>query len=438
MHWYYAWWGAKKYHHPSEELLVVGVTGTSGKSSTVSLLRQLLEAAGFVVGSLSTIDFSIAGENKLNNQKMTMLGRAQTQQYLREMVHKGCQIAIVENTSEGSVQHRFRFTNYDFIAFTNLYPEHIESHGSFENYKAAKLRIFEYIAKYKRKNIKDIKIKIPGWEETVPKMAILNANSEHVNDFSQFPFDEVSFFSRSDKKMYIDDKEKNNLLSVENIRSNKEGLAFTLHGKEIQTKMYGEYNVMNIVAAVSIARVLKIDWDILINTVQKFQGVPGRIEFIPEAEEKNFQVIVDYAFEPVAMKALYDVVQLISPKRIIHVFGSTGGGRDKERRFTVGKFVAENANICIITDEDPYDDNPQDIINDVARACTQAGKVEGKDLFKMVERGKAIEEAIMMAGEGDLVLVTGKGSEQAMVVKGELVPWDDRDVVRSAISKRTN
>ena len=130
-----AWFGAVKYRHPSEKILVIGITGTSGKSSTIFFLRQLLEDSGYKVGSLSTIDFYIAGESKLNDQKMTMLGRMQIQKYLRLMVDKGCQIAIVETTSEGAVQYRNRFINYDLMVLTNLYPEHIEAHGSFENYK---------------------------------------------------------------------------------------------------------------------------------------------------------------------------------------------------------------------------------------------------------------------------------------------------------------
>jgi len=289
------------------------------------------------------------------------------------------------------------------------------------------------LPKSKRKKIKDLPIHISGWEGSVPKVAILNANSEHVQDFAKFPFDERFFFSRMDMSVYEKWREDDAHLQVSDIKSNKEGLSFTLQGKHLQTKMYGEYNVMNILAAVSIARVLKVDWKILMDTIEKFQGVPGRIEFIPEATKQGFQVIVDYAFEPVAMKALYEVVHLIAPKRIIHVFGSTGGGRDVERRFSVGKFVAENANVCIITDEDPYNDDPQKIIDDVAGACIQAGKVEGEDLIKILDRKKAIKMAIELAEKGDLVLITGKGSEQAMVVKDKLIPWDDREVVKSSI-----
>ncbi|MCB9798205.1 UDP-N-acetylmuramyl-tripeptide synthetase [Candidatus Nomurabacteria bacterium] len=432
-HFFYGWLGARKYGKPSEELLVVGITGTSGKSSTVALLRQLLESSGFVVGSLSTIDFSIAGENKLNDQKMTMLGRAQIQKYLREMVDKGCQIAIVETTSEGVLQHRHRFINYDIVLYTNLYPEHIEHHGSFENYKKAKLDIFRYIANGKRKAAKTLAFKHPHWKDIIPKIGIANGNSEHASDFLQFSFDEKGVFLRLDKEKEIQTIDFDLVVGADDISIAPEGIAFQVDGYEMKAHMYGEYNVMNILSAISIARALGVSYEKIQKSVQAFRGVPGRIELISQASDYGFQVIVDYAFEPIAIEALYKVVELMGPKRVIHVFGSTGGGRDIERRFTVGKFVAKHADICIITDEDPYDDDPQAIIDDVVSACQEGGKTLDKDLFSVLDRKMAITKAIHMAKAGDVVLITGKGSEQAMVVKGTLIPWDDRDIARGAI-----
>lgn len=425
-HFFYAWLGARKYGHPSNELLVIGITGTSGKSSSVALLRQLLESAGFVVGSLSTIDFYIAGENKLNDQKMTMLGRSQIQQYMREMVDKGCQIAIIETTSEGVLQYRHRFINYDVAMITNLYPEHIEHHGSFENYKNAKLDIFKKIAACSRKKTKDLRFKNDQWADVVPKIGIVNANNEHAQDFLNFSFEEKGAFYRVDKEREVTLGSLDFSIGADDIKISNDGIAFSVEGHQYSAKMYGEYNVMNILAAMSIASAIGVSQETIVNAVKTFRGVPGRIEFIHEAEEYDFQVIVDYAFEPVAMEALYEVVKLIEPKRIIHVFGSTGGGRDVERRFTVGEFVAKHADVCIITDEDPYDDDPQAIIDDVFGACEKAGKKKDINLYSDLDRSKAIEKAIHLAKEGDLVLITGKGSEQAMVVKGRLVPWDDR------------
>ncbi len=429
-HLYYAWYGALEYHHPADCLLVIGITGTSGKSSTTFFLRQILESAGFKVGSLSTIDFYINGEMKLNDQKMTMLGKMQIQKYLREMVNKQCDIAIVETTSEGVVQHRHRFINYDIAMLTNLYPEHIESHGSFKNYKGAKLSFFKHIANLRRKNVHGTQRRWTGpraltpkvqkiFSNTIPKIAVVNGDNEYANEFLQYSFDEKLQFQSSNA----------------NIVTDKNGLHFVWNGNSFHAPLYGEHNVSNILAALTVAHRLQISEALLKQAVNNLQGPEGRLEFIKEAEAKGFQVIVDYAFEPVAIQKLYEVVKLLVPKRVIHVFGSTGGGRDVQRRFTVGEFVGNHADMCIITDEDPYDDNPQTIIDDVASAVLKTGKQEGTNIFKILDRKEAIEKALEMAGPQDLVLITGKGSEQGMVVKGKIIPWDDRKIVREVLKK---
>lgn len=431
-HLFYAWWGSVKYHHPSEELFVIGVTGTSGKSTTVYFLRQLLEDVGFKVGSLTTIDFYIAGEQKMNDKKMTMLGKMQIQEYLRKMADKKCDIAIVETTSEGAVQHRHRFINYDMILLTNLYPEHIESHGSFENYKNAKLGVFRYIAGSKRKlkgtwelSAKGrISLWLRNWGDCVPKTAIVNKETKEKAEFLKLSFEVKKEFG-----------DKSNI-EAKNIIVDKDGLHFNVDERRYDVKMYGEHNIKNILAVIQIARCLQIPWNKIQNAVNKLKPAPGRIEFISEAEEHGFQVIVDYAFEPVALESLYKVVELLKPKRVIHVCGSTGGGRDKARREPIGQLVGKKADIFIVTDEDPYDEDPKEIMEAVTEGAVKAGKEEGKDLFKILDRKAAIEKALGLAKVGDLILITGKGSEQAMCVAGgEMIEWDDRAIVRDVIQK---
>lgn len=421
-HLWYAWRGAVRYGHPSEELYVIGVTGTSGKSSVIDFLRQALEAQGFTVGSLSTVDFYVAGERKLNDKKMTMLGLEQNQAYLRKMVEKKCDIAIIETTSEGRVQHRHRFINYDTMSLTNLYPEHIESHGSFEKYKKAKVDIFAYVASSKRKVGSALSTKIAShFKDIIPKFAIVNSDTKQANEFLLKTFDGLWTFGMNAEE------EKHMLIS--DVEESRDGLHVSLNGMKVQPKVYGKYNAMNVGAVATILQSIGGQLD----SLDTLHAVPGRIEIIEEAKAKGFSVIVDYAFEPVAIAALYETVKLFEPTRIIHVFGSTGGGRDVSRRKTVGEFIGSHADIAIVTDEDPYDDDPMDIIRDVAIAVSDTGKTTDKDLFIEVDRGKAIALAINMAQEGDIVLVTGKGSEQAMVVKGELIPWDDRGEVRKAL-----
>ena len=405
LHFFYAWYGAFKYKYPSEELLVIGITGTTGKSSVIHFLRQVLEHAGYIVGSLSTVDFYVAGEEKLNDQKMTMLGKMQIQKYLRVMLDKKCDIAIVETTSEGRLQHRHQYINYDIIVLTNFYPEHIESHGSFENYKQAKLDIFKYVS--------NCKVKRQG------KVAIVNGQSEYADEFLQFPFVQKLKFK------------------VAEVKANKEGLSFSLAGVNYWAPLYGEHNAENLAAVVTIVKSLKVSEEKIKQAFKNLLSAPGRIEFISEAVKHGFQVIVDYAFEPVALQKLYEVVALIKPSgRIIHVCGSTGGGRDKVRRRTIGKLVGERADIFMVTDEDPYEENPQEIIKTVSKAAQEAGKKLGVDLFEILDRKEAINKAIALAKTGDLVLVTGKGSEQAMCVKSGMIAWDDRQIVRESLKNK--
>jgi UDP-N-acetylmuramoyl-L-alanyl-D-glutamate--2,6-diaminopimelate ligase len=285
-HLFWAWYGAFKYKHPSEELLVIGITGTSGKSTTAYLLRQLLESAGLKVGSLSTIDFYIAGEDKLNDQKMTMLGRMQIQKYLREMVNKKCDVAIVETTSEGRMQYRHSFINYDMMMLTNLYPEHIDSHGSFEAYKRAKLDLFSYVSKLARKK----GMGNGEWvmKDFIPKIAIVNGNSKYGNEFLQFNFDKKIIFGNKQEKNYLENIEDKILFSNSSV--NKDGLHFEIEDRKFVTPMYGEHNIYNIVGAIAIARELIIDWDIISKAVATFKNVPGRNEFIDEATKLNIKL----------------------------------------------------------------------------------------------------------------------------------------------------
>ena len=426
-HLFYAAYGAFKYKFPSKKLFIIGVTGTSGKSSTIYILHQLLENAGFTVGSLSTIEFHIGQDAKLNDKKMTMLGRTAIQRYLRRMVDEGIDIAIVETTSEGRVQHRHRFIEYDVMMLTNLYPEHIESHGSFKAYKQAKVDIFDYAASLKRKNRSALTTRVQKVLQSpkVQKQAIICKDVDHHGPFASDAFDSVKYFGHKPSEFQFT-----------KVGQSAEGLHFSINDTKVQAPLFAAYNAHNITAAVAAAASLGCSEESLKEALTTLKPIPGRIEFITAAEQDGFKAIVDYAFEPVAIAALYEVVRLLKPNKIIHVFGSTGGGRDVARRFSVGEFVGLNADYCIVTDEDPYDDDPMEIMNDVAKALRDVGKKEGVDMIIEPDRSRAIALAVKRAAPGDVVLVTGKGSEQAMFVKGELLPWDDRVELRKALSSK--
>ncbi|MEK7084438.1 MAG: Mur ligase family protein [Patescibacteria group bacterium] len=379
-----------------------------------------------VVG-LSTIELSLPEEKRLNNKKMTMAGRTFIQRFLRRGADAGCRYAIVETTSEGVVQSRHRGIAYDVAVLTNLYPEHIESHGSFDAYKKAKIRFFHSVMRLPMKRIDGV---------MAPRLFIANAESPHTPDFLWgiekyharcFLFSTVhavvSCACCGEEIIWADD-----------ISPAPDGLSFTLFGQSVQTRIVGRHNVYNILAAVSVLIGLGWQKKRVCAAVAALTQPPGRLERIDEGQP--FTVIVDYAFEPVAMQALYAALAEWRPNRIIHVFGSTGGGRDVARRFTVGAYVGAHADVCIVTDEDPYDDDPLSIINDVADAAAKTGKKDGETLFRIPDRKEAILRAFSLAQKGDVVLITGKGSEQAMIVKGKKIPWDDRTIAREFLMKK--
>lgn len=450
-HFVLGWLGALIYGFPSEKLKVIGITGTGGKSTTIYFLRKVLEEAGFKVGSISTIDFYIAGKEEMNAEKMTMLGRFKTQKLLKQMVEAKCDYAIVETTSQGVLQYRHKFINYDVAVLTNLWEEHIEAHGGFENYKKAKLKFFQHVSQGEKKSNKS-------------KVVIVNANNEYSSEFLQYKFDQRYIFGRGDKRFYVDRNSVilgkaavppggkdlcvktvdqcitgrhslkiTGILEAYDIDVDKDGINFKIEDIVFYAKLFGEYNVMNLLCVASICRSQNISLEIIKLAFRKFTGVPGRVEFIEN--NKDFQIIIDYAFEPIAMHELYKIVEIIKPNKIIHVLGSTGGDRDVARRFTIGELVGEKADFVIVTDEDPYDTPPQKIIDDVASSAIKAGKQENKDLWKILDRREAIRKALNLAQAGDLVLITGKGCEQAMCVGDKRIFWDERKVVREELGK---
>lgn len=402
------------YGHPSEKLVVIGVTGTNGKSTTTQFIGRMLEHAGHRVGWTGTASFKVGDREWANDKKMTMLGRFQTQRLLRDMVRAGCTHAIVETSSQGLAQHRHVGINYDVAVFTNLTPEHIEAHGGFENYKKAKGKLFAALAKGRRKDGRE-------------KIAVANIDDPHAGYFLSFGADKKYGFgidSASALPAVIP-------VVAKNLRMDAGGSAFDLDGREFRLKPVGRFNVYNGLAAIATCRALGISWDVARDAAGRLESVPGRLEAVGEGQP--FSVIVDYAYEPAALTAAYEALRLLPHGRIIHVVGSAGGGRDVARRATLGQMAAERDDVVIVANEDPYDDDPMEIVRQVADGA-RAKKTEGVDLFLVLDRQEAIDKAVALAQPGDLVLLTGKGCEPVMAVAhGKKIPWDDRAAARKAL-----
>lgn len=419
-HWALAYLAAFWYRYPARKLVVIGVTGTNGKSSTVQFIGRMLEYIGRRVGWTSTASFKIADREWVNDRKMTMLGRFETHRMIRAMVRAGCGYAIIETSSEGLAQWRHVGINYDVAVCTNLTPEHIEAHGGFENYKRAKGRLFQALARSPKKRLE---------EKEIQKTSIVNVDDPHASYFVSFPANVRTGFGLERKPELPLDVAP---VVPDRVELSSTGTTITFGNRTLSLKTVGRFYLQNILAAMAALRSLDFPWDAILSATERLEPVPGRLERIDEGQP--FTVIVDYAYEPAALAAVYDAIALLPHERIIHIVGSCGGGRDVARRPVLGKMAAARDDVVIVANEDPYDEKPLDIINAVADAAAAAGKQDGVNLLRIVDRQEAINKAIALAEPGDLVLITGKGSEPVMAVAhGKKIPWDDREKVRQAL-----
>jgi UDP-N-acetylmuramoyl-L-alanyl-D-glutamate--2,6-diaminopimelate ligase len=391
-HYILALLGVISYCFPSCRLKIVGVTGTNGKSTVVELTSKVLEEAGYKIASLSSIKFKIGDKEWKNMFKMTMPGRFTIQKILRQAVNAGCQYAILEVTSEGIKQHRHKFINFDAAVFTNLSPEHIESHGSFEKYRKAKGKLFQAT-----KNIH-----------------VINIDDENAEYFLQFPA----------KKKYTYGLNKGDI-------NNKD--------LQLNLQLIGNFNIYNALAAICAGMSQGVDLETCKRAVEKVKGIPGRME---EVISQPFKVFVDYAVTPDALEKVYQTIkEIFSPQRIIAVFGSCGGGRDKWRRKVLGEIAAKYCDKIIITDEDPYDEDPRQILSMIKSGIFKSHRAAGgwrptPNFYEILDRREAIRKSLELAEIGDMVVITGKGCEPWIcVARGKKIPWDDRKIVREEFEK---
>ena len=437
---------------PSRHLIVIGVTGTAGKTSTVYLIASMLREAGYKTGFTSTAVISDGEREWLNDKKMTMPGRFYIQNILRRMVKNGCAYAVVESTSEGIKQFRHRFINYDVLVFTGLYPEHIESHGNFENYRAAKGRLFSHLQRLSPKYINTSgQVVIPKSElqkldlKRVEKTTILNGDDENWEYFFNFWSEARMVFSfTAGERLEMIKKSVSGsvvtggfkLIPCQVTRTDSSGISVFINEEEFFLHLLGRHNAANAAAAYCVGLSQGLEATSVKTGLERVRELPGKLEKIDKGQD--FTVIVDYSFEPRALEKLYQTIESVSHNRIIHVLGSTGGGRDRSRRPVLGEIAAKQADIVIVTDEDPYDEDPAEIINQVATGAERAGKRVNESLFKIIDRREAIKTAFNLAESGDLVLITGKGAEQYICVAGgRQIPWDDREVARAVLVEKS-
>lgn len=398
-----AWLGALIYQHPSRDITVIAVTGTKGKSTVVELITAILETAGNKVASLSTIQFKIGEDVRPNLYKMTTPGRFFVQHFLREAVEAGCQYAVVEMTSEGAKQYRHKFIDLDALVFTNLSPEHIESHGSFEKYKAAKLEIAKQLERSRKQ----------------PRYIIANSDDEHGADFLNFKVEEKLPYSLTDLKLHT-------------LHKDGIGLIFQSASEEvtIRVPLVGLFNVYNALAAITLTRALGVPLNIIEKALRYLPPVRGRVEhfYSPESAGKTVTAIVDYAHTPDSLEKLYQAFKDV-PK--VCVLGNTGGGRDTWKRPEMATIAERYCDEIILTNEDPYDEDPRQIVEEMAKGVNDKNKLD-----IIMDRRLAIRTAIEKAVPGGYVIVSGKGTDPyIMGPHNSKQPWSDAEVVKEELAR---
>lgn len=424
--WYHfilAFLGAFFYDFPSKKMTVIGITGTNGKSTVVHLVTKIFEEAGLKTASISSVRFKIYDKAWPNVLKMTMPGRWQIQKFLKDALNQKCNYAILEVTSEGIKQYRHKFINFQTAVFVNLTPEHIEAHGSFEKYRATKAKLFEIVSHHR------------------DGIGIYNLDDSNVDFFLKiFAKNKYGYTLARQSRHELDSKLNSqdlNLIRAIDCQASTQGIKFSVNNTEFNLKLLGEFNICNALAAICVGLSQGIDSEIIKKALEKSEGVAGRMEIVVS---QPFIVIVDYAHTPDSLQKVYETVGDFKSTgaKIIGVLGAAGGGRDKWKRPVMGKIASQYCDHIILTNEDPYDENPEAILNEIASGFSQFPIFNSQfpNHEKILDRREAIRKALNLAKQNDIIIITGKGCEPWMVVAGNRkTPWDDRKIVREEFEK---
>lgn len=407
-HFAWAFVAAARYGFPSRKLKVVGVTGTNGKSTTIEMIAAILKTAGHKVAVQSSIRFQIGEDMEINKTGNSMPGRLAIQKILRRAVEKKCDYAILEVTSEGIKQHRHRFINFEGAVFTNLTPEHIESHGGFDNYRKAKQKLFA----------------------AAKGFHIVNCDDENSRYFLEFKAKNKFCYGLSGRgKCGI------GCIKIEarDVKIDQGGSEFIANGSKFNLNLAGEFNIYNALAAIAVGISQKIDLKICYKALRSINSVSGRMEKASD----NPKIFVDFAFTPNALEKVYATLSRDYKEKngkLVCLLGACGGGRDKWKRPILGQIAAKYCDEIILSNEDPYDEDPQTIIDMVKSGITDSG-FKGP-LYEIMDRREAIRKVLEITGKADVAVLTGKGSMPwTFLANGKKIPWDEKAIVTEETAK---
>lgn len=384
---------------PGNKLRVIGVTGTNGKTTTSQFITRILTATGKKVAMASTINFQIGEKQWVNASKFTTLSPWKLQRFLRDAVTEGCEYAVIETSSHALDQNRVWGIPYEIAVMTNVTREHLDYHKTMTAYREAKCRLFRRA-----------------------KKVVVNLDME-----------DPQFFCGIDGKQTVTYSTKNpqaTLLATD-VTLDFKGTEFEVDGTKMYLRIPGLFNIENALAALGVARLLDVDFSIAKEALGSVAGVPGRMELVPN--HMNADILIDYAVTPDAFEKLYaSILPLKIPgSKIIHVFGACGE-RDRGKRPQMGEIASSYADIIILTNEDPFHEDPERIIDDIEKGVT---KKKDKNYFRIFDRRAAIHKALSLAEIGDIVLVTGKGAEVTMALGDTRIPWSERQVIEEELEK---
>jgi UDP-N-acetylmuramoyl-L-alanyl-D-glutamate--2,6-diaminopimelate ligase len=386
---------ARFYHHPSQKLFVCGVTGTNGKTTSVYLVKQLLDRLGLSAGLLSTVE-TIVGERSWSSS-LTTHDVLTNQKYLCAMREQGHRSAVIEVSSHGLVQGRVANIEFDVAIFTNLSPDHLDYHHTMQEYTRAKKRLFQFLEQSAKGK----------------KCAIVNADDPYSPQMLEgLTVPSLSFGLRCEADLWAN--------AIETTVHGTEFFVHTqLHSVRMKTQLVGEFNVRNVLGMIAVGMHLGMTLDDLRPIVAQIRGAPGRLERVDDAA-----VFIDYAHTEDALDNVLRTVRFLTRGKVIVVFGA-GGGRDQGRRAGLARAAERGADLAIVTSDNPRQEDPVAICREILAGFSSLAKV-----LVELDRKKAIEKAIERMGPDDLVLIAGKGHEKTQIFAHETIPFDDRVVAR--------
>ena len=422
-HGFLAFVAAARYGFPSRKMIVIGITGTAGKSTTIQLLAHILHMTGHKTGYSTTVGFFDGTTEHINSDSMSMAGRFRLQGYLKTMVQNNCTHAIIEATSEGLAQNRHVGIDFDGCVITNLAEAHLDSHGGFDNYKKAKAKLFQALASSKTKKL------FPH------KFIGVNLDDSYAEYYLKFAATNKFGVTMKRDRVLLPDEPQTIFLG-DNFAANVEGIEFTIDGQKFTVPMPGKFNAYNAMIAIATASMLGIALAHAAQALEGFGGVSGRMERIPN--DRTIGIYLDYGPEPIAMKNALESVAALPHKKIIHVFGSTGGHRDIIKRFEFGELSAQFADTIIITNDDVYDSDPEQIARDIRIGIDRVAS-DRKHVSKVktiLDRRAGIKQGLLLAEPGDIVMISGKGSEQFLSLPGnKTIAWNDKQVITELLQE---